>query len=263
MPLVDRNPDSTALLRRIDGYLNAVPRAASDVVSVGPFTLFFHRETDFPFLSYARPTGPLDSDLSEAIAGVRAAFAGRGRPCRWEFIQDLAPGLPDALREGGFPEPERYPLMVVTPAAFRPAPVAEAEVRLLRLEDDMMPVAAVAIRAFGMDQAPEELAVNIWAAMERGLRMAAAFVDDVPVAAGVHTPLDGVTELAGIGTLPEYRNRGLGGALSSFLVADAHAQGCECVFLTAGDDAARRLYARIGFQQVGTGMATMDRASST
>ena len=47
-------------------------------------------------------------------------------------------------------------------------------------------------------------------------------------------------------------------AITSAAVRDAFAHGCGCVFLTAGDETAQRVYARLGFQIAGMGMATMD-----
>src|SRR5689334_6416083 len=102
-----------ALLQRIDTYLNAAPRAASDIEQIGPFTLFFRRDPPMPELCYARPTAPLSGDHREEIAAIRAAFARRGLPCRWEFLVDLFPDLPTTLIQNGFPEPMPRPLMVV------------------------------------------------------------------------------------------------------------------------------------------------------
>ena len=62
---------------------------------------------------------------------------------------------------------------------------------------------------------------------------------------------DGVTELVGIATLTEYRRRGYGGALTTFAAQSAFANGASLVFLTAADEAAGRVYQRVGFQPLG------------
>jgi hypothetical protein len=49
----------------------------------------------------------------------------------------------------------------------------------------------------------------------------------------------------------------VGGALTSALVAEAFGAGCDCVFLTAGDERAMRVYRRVGFEQIARGMAAM------
>jgi predicted GNAT family acetyltransferase len=61
-----------------------------------------------------------------------------------------------------------------------------------------------------------------------------------------------VTEVAGVATLPAYRRRGLGAAVTAHLVADARRRGSETVFLTAGDEEIARLYASLGFRRIGT-----------
>jgi len=249
---------SHPLLRRIDRYLNAAPAAASEVVALDPFLLFFNRESDMPMMSYARPAGPLAGDWPALIPAVRAAFRERERVCRWEFVADLYPELAPELEAQGFPLPDEYPLMVVTPERFRPEPAQEVEIRALGPADDLAALARALHGAFTEDEECDAADTFLREGMQRGMRVYAARVDGAPVAGGVHIPLDGATEVAGIGTLPRFRRRGYGGQVSSALVADAFAMGCDCVFLTAGDEPARRLYARLGFERIGTGMGTMD-----
>ena len=47
------------------------------------------------------------------------------------------------------------------------------------------------------------------------------------------------------------RGRGLGGAVTAALAGAARDAGAEMVFLAAGDDAAARVYERVGFRRVG------------
>ena len=79
-----------------------------------------------------------------------------------------------------------------------------------------------------------------------------AETDYGPVAAGAHQPVGGVTEIVGVATLPAMRRQGLGGAVTGALVEDALAHGAETVFLSAGSDEIARVYARLGFRQIGT-----------
>jgi ribosomal protein S18 acetylase RimI-like enzyme len=251
------------LLRRIDAYLNAVPRAACDVETVGPFTLFFRRDSTLPEISYARPTAPLEGDLSAEIGQVRAAFTARGRVCRWEFLAELAPTLPAMLVQNGFPEPIPRPLMVVTRETFRPESSAVAEIRPIERMEGRA-VGQALSEAYGMEfMESEEGAGDGEDAMfsgmlERGACILGAFVDGLAVAGGVHSPVGDTTEVAGIGTRPAFQRRGIGGALTSALVADAFDRGCECVFLSAADEAVQRVYARLGFAKIGSAMDTMD-----
>jgi GNAT superfamily N-acetyltransferase len=56
--------------------------------------------------------------------------------------------------------------------------------------------------------------------------------------------------VAGIAVLPEARRRGIGAALSSWLVAKGVASGAEMIHLHPDTDAAAALYQRLGFREV-------------
>lgn len=253
------------LLRRIDIYLNEVPRPTCDVETVGPFTLFLRRGTLMPEMSYARPTGPLTGDMREEIAGVRTVFQSQGRVCRWEFIAETAPELSALLVQNGFPEPIPRPLMVVTRDTFRPEYSSFAEVRPVT-KAEAREVGRVLGIAFGMPETEQGDAEKneaeeddfLTAAIDRGTCVIGVFVDGRTVAGGSHSPVGDTTEVAGVGTHPAFQKRGIAGALTSALVADAFARGCECVFLSAADETVQRVYARLGFEKIGMAMDTLD-----
>ena len=84
--------------------------------------------------------------------------------------------------------------------------------------------------------------------------VAAAFGPDGPLAAGSYQAVDGVAEITGVGVLPSARRQGLGAAVTALLARDALDRGVTTVFLSASDDAVARVYARIGFREVGLAM---------
>ncbi|MGW1198009.1 GNAT family N-acetyltransferase [Streptomyces sp. NPDC002536] len=94
------------------------------------------------------------------------------------------------------------------------------------------------------------------ARLEAGtLVLVAALRDGTVLCSGQHQPVGSVSEVAGIGTLPTERRRGLALAVTAALVADARQRlGVETVFLSAGDDAVARVYARAGFRRIATGL---------
>ena len=57
-----------------------------------------------------------------------------------------------------------------------------------------------------------------------------------------------------MGVLPADRRKGLGAAVTALLAADARDRGVEIIFLSASDEAVARIYARIGFREIGTAM---------
>ncbi len=250
-----------ALLKHIDGYLNTAPIPFCDLDTIGPFTCFFRRDNPMPEINYARPTGAIEGDVSSIIAQVRSAFASRGLPCRWEFLSDLTPAFDELLVAHGFPVPEPRPLMVVTQNSFTPTTASDVEVRAVTA-DETRSLSRVLDRAFG---APEESEPahgieqdTVGRMLAHGSAVFGAFVGSNLVAGGLHVPVGNTTEVCGVGTLPDYRKRGIAGALTSALVADAFGRGCECVFLSAMDESVQRIYARLGFELVGTAMDTME-----
>jgi ribosomal protein S18 acetylase RimI-like enzyme len=156
--------------------------------------------------------------------------------------------------------------MVLGAEPRAPAAPAGVDVRLVGPDDDLGAIGGVPAVAFanpgtaaggvGLEAVREPAASRV-ASQREGLRtgrvvMAAAFVDGRAVASGVHVPEGDVTEVAGIGTLPAFRRRGIGAALTACLVADARARGIETIFLSAGDETIARVYASLGFARIGT-----------
>lgn len=68
------------------------------------------------------------------------------------------------------------------------------------------------------------------------------------IGAGVATaPIDGVSEIAGIGVRPPSRRRGSAGAITALLARKSFENGVALAWLTPGSSEAERIYARAGF----------------
>jgi ribosomal protein S18 acetylase RimI-like enzyme len=254
------------LLDRIDAYCDAVPRSAARAEQIGPFVLFVPGPHPWPY--YARPArGHADPATAEDVRRVRDRQRELGEPEAFEWIADVAPGLIEVARAGGL-EVNEHPLMVLEDPV--PAPVDGVELRLVTPDDDLALLGAVlevgfsnpgtARGAAGLTELEERAQTSTHRSIEfrrdrvrRGLTVwAAVWVDGRPVAGGMHQPVGAVTEIVGVTTLPAFRRRGLGAAVTALLVEDARARGTETVFLTAGDEEIARVYARLGFVRVGT-----------
>lgn len=84
--------------------------------------------------------------------------------------------------------------------------------------------------------------------------MLAAYVDGEAVAYGSLSLDDQapMAEIVAVGTLPAFRRRGLGSILTSALVDEADRRGVTTTWLSAADANVADLYARLGFDRVGT-----------
>jgi predicted GNAT family acetyltransferase len=142
-------------------------------------------------------------------------------------------------------------------------------VRLVTPSDDLALLTAVSHVAFAHPDAAraemgEEELAQVSARVDAGLVaflrdrvasratvMAVAQVAGAPVAVGSHQPVGVVTEIAGVGTLPAFRRRGIAAAVTSALAHAALRRGVRVVFLSAADEQVARVYARAGFRHLG------------
>lgn len=234
-------------LARIETYYDAVPRSAARTEEIGPFTLFVGTGA-WPY--YARPR--LGSEHAFTVAEIEAVRARQrelGVPEAFEWVDQTSPSLLPAARAAGL-EIMEAPLMVLA-GAVPAAPPEGVTVRMIDADDPALPAAIAAQdRGFGGTGEGVEARVDFMRERLRSgvTRKAIAEAAEGVLAVGAHQPVGDVTEIVGVATVPEARRRGLAGAVTAALVADAAA---DIVFLSAGEDAAR-VYARLGFERRGT-----------
>jgi ribosomal protein S18 acetylase RimI-like enzyme len=236
-----------------------VPRSAARVEEVGPFTLFAGTG---PWPYYARPRlGDAHEFTAAEVQAVRARQRELELPESFEWVDETTPSLRPVMDA----EILDAPLMVLDHAAWRP-PDSSASVRILGPDDDLATARAVQDVSFkhgGTAAGPQGIAERdaqergdmrfVRGRIEQGLSvMAVAEVAGQAVAAGMHQPVGGVTEIVGVATLPAVRRQGLGGAVTGALVEHALANGVETVFLSAGSEDIARVYGRLGFRRIGT-----------
>lgn len=143
-------------------------------------------------------------------------------------------------------------LMGLTAESFTPAVPDGVRLRLAG-RADLDEVLAIDAAAFesDVDTARPWLAPHLDAS---GIATAIAELDGRPVGTAYCVRSDGwagpAAYLAGVGVVPEARRRGVGGALSSWLLGRALESGCRFASLSPDDDRAASLYARLGFVEV-------------
>jgi ribosomal protein S18 acetylase RimI-like enzyme len=259
------------VIERIDAFCDAVPRRRARAGEHGPLVIFVPTGPGWPY--YARPRrGARAPITAAAIRAVRARQRELIIPESFEWIEQSAPEMASAAAEAGL-EVQTHPLMVLAgPAQVPPLP-PDVTVRIVAPEEaELDRIWAVPAVAFGhpgtaageagvaeRDKIAADHDGGTIAMLRERLRsgqsvLAAVFGPDGPVAAGSCQALDGVAEITGVGVLPAERRRGLGAAVTAALAADALDRGVQTVFLSASDEAVARVYARIGFREIGTAM---------
>lgn len=261
------------LITRIQAQLSASAQQNFEAVAVPPFTIYINADSDSLWNNYAIPDEPVTGTVDGALARLTALFQERGRQPRFEFVDEFTPALAPALAKYGFVEEMRTQLMICTPATYQPVP-SSTHVRLAQLTHDgpirdFQEFMTVQRGAFGHEPAER---VTVDEAQQFRTRFAttqfygawlveeqSTTENDAPETlvgvASLLPPHDGLTEIAGIATAAEYRRQGIAGALTAHAVAQAFAQELSGVFLTAADANAGRVYERVGFYPIGTGLA--------
>ncbi|RPE36749.1 GNAT family N-acetyltransferase [Kitasatospora cineracea] len=272
---------SEAVLARLETYYDAVPRFSATTEEHGPFTLFVRTGEGWHY--YARPTldGP-GAFTAEDVERVRARQREVGAPESFEWVHETTPGLRAVVEAGGL-EIHEHPLLVLdldgpsTAATGTAAAAADGgpEVRVLAADDPLLPAAITlphlafaesgtligtagpeqlveAVKSPDTDAAVARMAGRISA----GRTVLAAVVgpDGAPTASGCHQPIDGVSEIVAVATLPALRRQGLARRLTSHLVEHARTTGVRTLFLSASDDAVARIYESVGFRRIATAL---------
>jgi ribosomal protein S18 acetylase RimI-like enzyme len=237
----------------LEEFYDSVPRPGSRVEEHGELVLFLQAGDGYPY--YARPRFPGGRPTVADVLKMRARQRELDVPEALEWVHETTPDLLEAAIAAGM-EVLQAPLMVLDPDEL---PEPHPHVRVL----DTRPaeVSVVAQLAFS---SPGTAAGDIGVA-ERDAALAGATptstrhrhaVADLPgegvLAVGTAQRAGNVVEIAGIGTLPAARRRGLGGAVTAALARDAVERGAELVFLSAGSLDIARVYERVGFRRVGT-----------
>jgi len=233
--------------------------AAREHQRVGPFLVRLTPGTKHPMLNYAVPDDgavPSPDDVDD----LEVAFERRGLTPRLEYPHAAAPGLEAVLLGCGFGLERRLPVMACIPSTAPARYVAPGfSVTVVDSDRDHVAAIVVADEAYGeLGDPPDAAAV---AARRRlsaeggAVVLAREAASGEPAGSGMYpVPRSGVSELAGIGTKPAFRNRGVASSVVGALVELAARRGLELLWLTPEDEQAERIYTRSGFSRSGVVM---------
>jgi ribosomal protein S18 acetylase RimI-like enzyme len=263
----------SGVIERIDAFCDAVPRERARAEAIGPLVLFVPVGTGFPY--YARPrTGQRSAATAADVRAVRARQRELLIPESFEWVERTAPDMAAAAAAAGLAV-HAHPLLVLGLGSLAPPPRLPERigVRVMSPEDpDLILAWAVPGVAFNYPGTAigeasvterDKIAADHDAATIELLRdrlrsresvLATASGPNGPLAAGSYQLADGTAEITGIGVLPASRRRGLAAGVTRALAAHALASGARMVFLSATDATVARIYARLGFREVGTAM---------
>jgi GNAT superfamily N-acetyltransferase len=194
-----------------------------------------------PQFNSAIVTGP-GADLD----GARAFYAERDLP--WSVL------VPEGMAWSAGRYVRSLPLMGVSRGGLRRAPDVPGLVLRAAGPDDLETVLRVDTTAFDSD--PDEFRPWTEPHLRGGpFTTAVAELDGEPVGTAFTVRSDGAAGpavyLGGVAVLEPARRRGIGAAMSGWLLERALTEGARLAHLQADTDAAARVYARLGFAPAG------------
>jgi ribosomal protein S18 acetylase RimI-like enzyme len=231
---------------------------AAEVLDRGPFRALLSPTTEWANLVMPVSNSSSPTEVTDALAALGQRFAAAGRTPRLLFKEPFFPGLPELLAGAGLLPSEREPLMICSPVRFRPAVRPDVSVRFLRATDDDEDLAAYqtiwsqSLRDGSWQPTSEALAA-FRTEIEHYQRGGAAIatLNGERAGTGFLVFHGSGCEVMRVATAPAARRRGVGSAMSSFLVEHGFAGGATIAWLAAASAEARSLYEQIGFRYVG------------
>jgi ribosomal protein S18 acetylase RimI-like enzyme len=189
-------------------------------------------------------------DLHEKLRICRAYCERSGMPLIFRVTPFSQPaGLDRFLREQGFVAFDESRVMVCTLGSAHAAGDANPGCEFRRVDVDAFAAFVGALR----DSPAEQIGAHVRrlraSPLQEASRRLAAYVNGQLVAAGQMVAEGDLAGLYDVVTAPAWRSRGFGTALTARLLAAAKECGARKAYLQvdAGNEAARRVYDRLGF----------------
>jgi ribosomal protein S18 acetylase RimI-like enzyme len=240
------------IAQQIHAYLRA--GTGDERQQIGPFLATFTPGNDHPMRNYAIPDDDADPSASD-IGRLVDAYQQRGLTPRLEYVSTAAPALERALVAAGFVVEDRMPLLTCGSGQQQlVTPPAEVVVARAATDGDHRDAMVAAAEAYDEPGPPPELeAIMRRARMVEagGMVVIARDAGDLhAVGSGLYpVPQHHVTEVAAVGTIPEFRNRGVAAAVTSCLVMTAFEGDIDRVWATAQHRHEERACVRAGFRR--------------
>jgi len=239
-------------LRLIQASILADATSNRETVEIGPFLATFNPNDANPYLNYAVPIEDAEPSGAE-VKRLVAAYRERQRRPRLEYIPSVAPRVEQTLREEGFEQEGRLPLMIA--GSPRRSEVPGIELLQPAADAEFAAVASVQWEAYDEEPpVPQRVIDGLKRTSELGgvVCLARDEATREPAGAGLCVPANqGYAELTSVGVRPPFRRRGIAEAMAAWIAEEAQRRGIEHVVLMAHGEREARIYERAGFRRCG------------
>jgi ribosomal protein S18 acetylase RimI-like enzyme len=237
---------------RIQRSVVANLRNRPNPVVSGPFVLGLDLSTDSPHINYATPIPGIEITAGD-VSGLVQAFGAR-KP-RLEYVVSCAPELEKLLLNDGFTVEARTEYLICTPSALAVPPAPEGFALFEPATDDEFAgMISAQNEAFGGEFSATAADVDRYRRnRSAGAVLIAARTADGQYAGGgtAVAPAEGLSEVGGIAVRPQFRRRGLAGAITAAITSRLFAAGGDVAWLEASGEDSWRVYERVGFRPAG------------
>ncbi len=234
-------------LLRIQNALIESTKPTREVTEAGGFVVLLTADDPLIWINYAVPTSEATPNNVDEMTSV---FRKASRTPRLEFFADLWPGTITSLEQRGFVCEKRMPIMVLNRKEWQ----GLSHDHVIRRVDavNYPEFNRVLGEAFGMDSIEttlDPLDDPTYQRIASGATLVSiAIKDERVVGGGLGVGTQEIREIAGIGTLKEFRKQGIASAVIAHLLDQFFSQGGEIAWLTPGDDSAQSVYSNLGFK---------------
>jgi GNAT superfamily N-acetyltransferase len=200
------------------------------------------RARSFNF-AWLRPPFP---DVRNSIQRAREYFGAHELPFRFMVRSQFEWACADALREAGLHEVLRTPGMILDPVREGAAARADLVVREVESEEDLVRYQETAFAGFGFPAASGQVFLTEALLGMPNVRLYLGLVGARPVCTSALCATGPVAGIYWVATLPDWRGRGFGEAMTWNAVRGGARLGCRFASLQASA-LGRPVYERMGF----------------
>lgn len=245
------------LIDRIQAYLRH-EYEDQEVVQAAPFNVYFGTNDAKPEFNLAVPT-QRTVESSDALLHMEDGFWQRRLSPRVQFLDAYNPALTALLGQSGYELVNEDMVLACLPETLRPAPEMLGLTTLVLSGDSSLDDVEEGLQQtsqLGFDPFATRMLNTDAEMFRKTLVTGQAFVlrlNKKPVAAGIFMEIfDGLTQVAGLTTLENYRRQGFAAYLTGYMTKYAFSRHVETVFLTTPVDGTENVYRRVGFKPIAT-----------
>lgn len=234
----------------VESWRRLAQLAAGSMIEEGEGYTLVSRGSPQPFFNTLFLTS-MPVDLGALLAHARAFFSTNQQvPWSVQGMGAVAEALAAQAHDYGLVHADVEPAMLLTPLAQRPPTQSKLIIRPVETMEQLSAFDSIVNTCFGISSDGSGSKSTLADYQRVNLALYLGFVEGVPVVTALRSPAYQIAMIHAVCTLPAYRRRGFGEAMTWRAVLDGIAEGCTASFLTA-TPLGHSVYARMGYRECG------------